>query len=572
MDAAPGAVAPDRDAEVDARVFPGTSEMAWRCRAHDWAATPLGPVEHWPQSLRTAAGLVIGHGFPSIVLWGPQLVQIYNDGYIAVHGAKHPWGLGRPTGEVWPEVWHLNGPLFARALAGETVTLRDAPYALSRNGPEAPPTDVFVSLSFSPIPDEAGNVGGVLVTLIDTTAEVTSRLLQAEQTELLARLRVERGRLEEVFRHTPSFLAVLRGDDNVFELVNDAYYQLVGHGRELLGRPLLDAMPESRGQGFDAYLARVRATGEPLVFRALPARLERTPGAPLEERFLDITYLPLTEADGTRAAVIAHGTDVTDQVRAQRESERLLGESERARAEAEAARRDAEAANRAKADFLATMSHELRTPLNAIGGYAELLQMGIRGPVTTQQRDDLARIRKSQHHLLGLINEVLNYAKIDTGAVRYDVADVALLEVIASVEPLVAPQLAAKQLTYVARPSHPAPSARADREKVRQILLNLLSNAVKFTEPGGRVEVSCAPHGDRVLVRVADSGIGIPDDKQSAIFEPFVQVDARLARVQEGVGLGLAISRDLARGMHGDLTVESAPGAGSTFTLALPRA
>ena len=163
-------------------VFPEIGEMGRLCRAMDWAGTPLGPVEEWPQSLRTAAGTVIGHAFPSILCWGPGLIQIYNDGYIPVHGAKHPWGLGRPTSEVWPEVWHLNAPLFARALHGEQVSLKEAPYALSRRGPDAPPDDVFVDLSFSPVLDEAGAVGGVLVTLIDTTPSVRIRGLQASRS------------------------------------------------------------------------------------------------------------------------------------------------------------------------------------------------------------------------------------------------------------------------------------------------------------------------------------------------------------------------------------------------------
>jgi signal transduction histidine kinase len=170
------------------------------------------------------------------------------------------------------------------------------------------------------------------------------------------------------------------------------------------------------------------------------------------------------------------------------------------------------------------------------------------------------------------VNEVLNYARIETGTVRYQLADVPLAGVVASVEPLVAPQLAAKGLAFATTVGDPAPVARADREKVRQVLLNLLSNAVKFTDAPGRVEVACAADGDRVLVQVRDTGIGIAAEELERVFEPFVQVNASLTRTHEGTGLGLAISRDLARGMGGDLTAESAPGAGSTFTLVLPRA
>jgi signal transduction histidine kinase len=251
------------------------------------------------------------------------------------------------------------------------------------------------------------------------------------------------------------------------------------------------------------------------------------------------------------------------------ENARLFEGERAARAEAEEARARAEEANHAKSEFLAVMSHELRTPLNAIGGYAELLEMGVRGAVTPSQVEDLRRIQRSQKHLLGLINEVLNYARVETGTVRYDLTDVDVGEVVVAVETLVAPQLRAKGLAFAVE-CESGLAVRADREKLQQILVNLLTNAVKFTERGS-VTLACECAGESVRLRVRDTGVGIPDDKLETIFEPFVQVDARLTRPNEGVGLGLAISRDLARGMGGDLTVESAPGEGSEFTLALPR-
>ncbi|HLL48320.1 MAG TPA: HAMP domain-containing sensor histidine kinase, partial [Longimicrobiaceae bacterium] len=222
--------------------------------------------------------------------------------------------------------------------------------------------------------------------------------------------------------------------------------------------------------------------------------------------------------------------------------------------------------------FLAVMSHELRTPLNAIGGYAELIEMGIRGPVTAQQQEDLRRIQTSQRHLLGLINEVLNYARLETGTVHFDLADVPVREAVIGAELLVAPQARSKGLTLAVTDCAPDLEVRADAEKLRQIVVNLLSNAVKLTDPGGHVEVSCDRDDARVRVRVRDTGIGIPADKIAAIFDPFVQVRADLTRPHEGTGLGLAISRDLARGMGGDLVAESTPGVGSTFTLTLPAA
>jgi signal transduction histidine kinase len=301
--------------------------------------------------------------------------------------------------------------------------------------------------------------------------------------------------------------------------------------------------------------------------------------------------LPLLDATGQHAnavmPLVVEGR-VLGVLGAAFNAPRVFGEDERALARAVAlqsaqalerarlfeaerrAREEAEAANRAKAQVLAVMSHELRTPLNAIGGYAELMEMGIRGPVTAEQREDLRRIKASQLHLLGLINEVLQYAKLETGAVQYDLTDVPVRDALSAAETLVAPQARAKGLLLVVEESPLDVVVRADPEKLRQILVNLIGNAIKFTDRG-RVAVGWESRADHVRLRVRDTGIGIPSDKLGVIFEPFVQVRAGLTRTAEGVGLGLAISRDLARGMGGDLEVESTVGVGTTLTLTLPR-
>jgi PAS domain S-box-containing protein len=233
---------------------------------------------------------------------------------------------------------------------------------------------------------------------------------------------------------------------------------------------------------------------------------------------------------------------------------------------------EVEAASRAKSEFLAAMSHELRTPLNAIGGFTELLMMGIRGPVTPEQMHDLDRIRRSQQHLLGIISDLLNFSKIEAGQLTYDIQPVVVAQVLQDVGVTIRPMTEAKQLAYEAGACGADVVAMADRTKLDQILLNLLSNAVKFTRPGGRVTTECSLADGRVLVRVRDTGIGIPPEMQDAIFEPFVQVGRTLNTPNEGAGLGLAISRDLARAMGGELTVESVVGHGATFTLSLPSA
>ena len=234
--------------------------------------------------------------------------------------------------------------------------------------------------------------------------------------------------------------------------------------------------------------------------------------------------------------------------------------------------RAAEEANRAKSVFLSTMSHELRTPLNAIGGYADLLEMEIKGPVTTAQREQIARIRTNQRHLLSLVNSVLDFAKIDAGRMEYHIGPVAVAAAVADMESVVAPLAAARGISF---PSHCASSrlvVRADREKLAQILVNLFSNAVKFTGRGGVISLHCEQVDGRIRFRVEDSGIGIAPEHLEHIFDPFMQVSEGNTRKQEGTGLGLAISRNLARGMGGEITVESTLGAGSTFIVELPAA
>jgi len=237
------------------------------------------------------------------------------------------------------------------------------------------------------------------------------------------------------------------------------------------------------------------------------------------------------------------------------------------------AREAANTANRAKSEFLAAMSHELRTPLNAIGGYTELMEMGVRGPVSAEQRRDLARIRASQQHLLSLIGAVLDLNRIERGRVVYEVLPIAVDPFLHGLEALVLPQAEAKHQRLAYEPGPADLVVCADREKLRQILLNLLSNAIRHSPDGTSITLEAQRvENDRVAIDVRDTGPGIPLERQEAIFEPFVQLDRSLTRTMEGVGLGLAISRDLARGMSGELTVASEPGKGARFRLTLPAA
>ncbi len=232
---------------------------------------------------------------------------------------------------------------------------------------------------------------------------------------------------------------------------------------------------------------------------------------------------------------------------------------------------ESEAANSAKSEFLTTMSHELRTPLNAIGGYTDLLSLGLGGPITSQQIDFLERIRRSQQHLMGIISDLLNFSRIEAGNLTYTIEPLLLDHVIEIVITLAEPIAAAGSVLLRRDKSANNAAAAADRTKVEQILLNVLTNAIKFTRPGGSVTVQTSVTAETASIAVVDTGAGIPKEKLEAIFEPFVQLGRSLSSAHEGMGLGLSISRDLARAMGGDLTVASVPGTGSTFTLTLPR-
>ena len=238
--------------------------------------------------------------------------------------------------------------------------------------------------------------------------------------------------------------------------------------------------------------------------------------------------------------------------------------------ELQEARRQAEEASEAKSRFLATMSHELRTPLNAIAGYTEIMSLGVHGPVTQQQRADLERIAKSQRYLLSLINDILNYAKIESGHVTFSIKPFPIASLVRRLDEFIEPQLGAKQIAYASGVTDPDLRALADEDKTQQILLNLLSNAIKFTPNGGKIAVQGRRRGNDVLIAVRDTGVGIPEEKVESIFEPFVQLGRGLTSDSQGTGLGLSISRDLARKMNGDLWLTSRVGEGSTFMLRLP--
>ena len=368
---------------------------------------------------------------------------------------------------------------------------------------------------------------------------------------------------------------------------NAAATRLFGYeAHEIVGQSVLRLFPPElrheepeilarigRGERIEHYeTIRVRKDGSRIPISLTVSPIRDASGAIVGGSKIarDITERRRAEAklQEQAAALEQQAMELERQVTAAQTLTEELEETTRA---AEKAREEAEAANRAKMDFLAVMSHELRTPLNAITGYVDLIELGVRGPVTADQAADLGRIRRSARTLLQLVEDVLSFAKLESGRIEYRISNVPLCELVEDFVPLIAPQLQSKGLEFSTLFTDRAATARADREKVERIVLNLLANAIKFTDRG-RVGVRCEADGSHVRLVVEDTGRGIPADQLEKIFEPFVQVERGLNRPADGTGLGLSIARDLAEGMGGTLVAESSPGVGSSFTLTLPRA
>ena len=409
---------------------------------------------------------------------------------------------------------------------------------------------------------------GTALRMVGVNVDVTERVRLFE-AERLARAEAERARvaLEERQRELRETQAIARLGSWRWETAtntlvwDDGTCALYGVSRE---RAPAD---------FASYLALVHPDDRELAARIAQDALHDGDEFAFDHRVLlpdgGIRHLHgrgrvVRGADGRPLRMLGSSQDVTDRKNAEAELARLL-ESERV------ARADAELANRAKSDFLAKMSHELRTPLNAIAGYAELLEIGVHGPLGAEQRDAVSRVRHNQRHLLALINDILDFSSIERGALRLASEDVPVASVLASLDSLIGPQFRARDVRFVVELPPAALAARGDRERIVQVCLNLLSNALKATPSGGEVAVSADGTATAVRIRVRDTGVGIPEDGLEAIFSPFTQLGRTFSRPGSGVGLGLAISRELARAMGGDLDVRSTLGAGSTFTLSLER-
>ncbi|CUI04189.1 Chemotaxis protein methyltransferase CheR [Janthinobacterium sp. CG23_2] len=289
-------------------------EIGALMRAHDWSRSPLGAPECWPQSLRSVVGLLLGSKFPMFVAWGPELGFLYNDCYRAILGAKHPYALGNRFQDIWAEIWDDIHPIVVQAMQGSASYYENLPLTMNRKGFDE---QTWFTFSYSPVLDESGSVAGMFCVATETTEQVLSERHRIAELE----------RLRALFHQAPGVIAVLRGPNHIFDIVNLAYTRLVGH-RDILGKPVREALPEVVNQGFADLLDRVYTTGEPFVGKEVPVMLQRQVDSAMEKRFVNFIFQPTVDHRGYINGIFVEGSDVTDAVQA---FEAVRGSEERLR-------------------------------------------------------------------------------------------------------------------------------------------------------------------------------------------------------------------------------------------------
>jgi PAS domain S-box-containing protein len=562
------------DRQVIESVFAGSGEIAMRLRELDWSATPLGPVEQWPQALRTIVRVVLGSGYPMAICWGPDYVLLYNEAYRPIAGARHPWALGRGAREVYPEAWDFIGPMYESVMArGQAANfLSDVLVPLSRNNYLE---EVYFAFSASPLPDDSGRVGGVL----NSALETTERVIEDRRRHLLRDLasRVAGARTEEeVWRVSAEILG-----ENCISLPFAFLYEyrpsehqayLAGASLET-GDALHPAVIDCRSENLwrlDPALARDAVLVE-LGDLASGVSVPNWPERPKEASVAPIRLGEHGDAAGFLVAGIHPGQAFGDAYRqfVQRVVEQIaIGlasarayEQERQRAEALAE------LDRAKTTFFSNVSHEFRTPLTLMLGPLEEVLAHER--LEPEGHKQLVTVRRNGIRLLKLVNTLLDFSRIESGRVQasYQPADLAgfTTEIASAFDS--AMKIVGLRFSVECQPI--ADPVYVDRDMWEKIVLNLLSNAYKFTFTG-EVALTLQPVDGAVELKVRDTGVGIPEEHLEHVFERFHRIESTQARTYEGTGIGLALVEELVKLHGGSVRVESAVGAGSTFTVTIP--
>jgi PAS domain S-box-containing protein len=552
-------------------------------RAFDWSATPLGPVEEWPQSLRTAVSIILASGFPMLVLWGREYIQLYNDAYRPILGAtKHPAALGQRARECWPEIWDaVLGPMFGHVMdGGAPIWNEDLAFYLDRNGYLE---ETFFTFSYSAIRDESGRPGGILVTCVETT----DRVLGQRRLRTLQELAAHAASWQSVEAACQSAAATLGRNphDVPFALI----YLLDGDGgrARLAGRvgfeaedaaaPALIDTAGSVDDGVVWPVARVARDGAAHLVTGLADRIAARTRTPWPDPVDAAAAVPIAHGESAPLGVLVAGIsarrayDTRYRDFLQLMASQIATAISNARAyEAERERAEALAQiDRAKTAFFSNVSHEFRTPLTLMLGPTENLLRGDGGPLTPEQHEQLEILHRNGGRLLKLVNALLDFSRIEAGRMRasYRLTDMAALtrELASAFRSVIEDA----GLRFDVRCDPIADPVYVDRDMWEKIVLNLLSNAFKFTLKG-QISIDLRPEDDAVALAVRDTGTGIPDAELAHIFERFHRIEGAQARTHEGSGIGLALTHELVRLHGGTISVESRFGEGSAFTVRLP--
>jgi signal transduction histidine kinase/DNA-binding response OmpR family regulator len=558
----------------------GGGEMGALIRSLDWSTTPIGPVESWSPALRMMVRFLLANRFPLLLWWGPQYVSIYNDPYRPVLGKKHPWALGLPVSECWSEIWHVLQPLIDTPFKGGPATWNeDIQLEINRHGFVE---ETHFTIAYSPVPDDTvpGGIGGVLATVHEITEKVVAERRVIALRDLGARVSartpeeacaIAAQTLSAHDKDIPFALIYLLDDDT--RLARLAGATGIEPGSDI--SPLTIDLRESAARGWPVAQALEKDALE--VVRPLTDHFALVPAGPWSDPPTSGVVIPIpsNKPHAPVGAIVAgisarlkfdeYYKDFVDLVRTQIAT--AIGharayEEERKRAEALAQ------IDRAKTAFFSNVSHEFRTPLTLLVGPLEDGLADTAAPLPAVQRERQEIAHRNALRLLRLVNTLLDFSRIEAGRIdaSYEPTDLAAFTVELASVFRSAIEKAGLELVVECEPL-PEP-VHVDRDMWEKIVLNLLSNAFKFTFDG-RISVELRAAGDLVELRVADTGIGIPESDLPRMFERFHRVKHARARTHEGTGIGLALVQELARLHGGEVAVASREGHGTTFTVTI---
>ncbi|WP_239470569.1 ATP-binding protein [Archangium violaceum] len=549
-------------------------------RALDWSRTPVGPVETWPQSLRTVLSILLTSRHPIFVWWGKELVQFYNDGYRPILGAtKHPKALGQRAREGWTEIWDVIGPMIDAVMErGESTFIEDGLLCMDRNGYLE---ETYFTYAYSPIRDESGGIGGTFCACTETTERILSeRRLQTLRE--LSEITGEQQSAEEVCRKAAHVLASNR-HDVPFALLYLRETQ--GRTAQRVGvvgvEPGSSAAPSRLDVG-DASAswpwAFVESTGQAVLLETLPPSLGGLPGGPWPEAASSALVLPLSKPGHDKpAGMLVVGIsprkelDVKYRGFLELTATHIANLITNARAYEEEKRRAESLAelDRAKTDFFSNVSHEFRTPLTLLLGPVEEGLADVEQPLPPRQRERQEAVHRNGLRLLKLVNTLLDFSRLEAGRVQASFRPTDLSALTEDLASTFRSTLERAGLRLVVDCSPLPEPVYVDGEMWEKVVLNLLSNAFKFTLEG-EIRVALSLQGEWVRLTVADTGTGIPSHELPHLFERFHRVRGARGRTNEGSGIGLALVKELVKLHGGTVEVQSTVDQGSTFTVSLP--